>query len=129
MDRTRRTRRRLTPVSLESLNPSSTRADEHAVSTLDPGTILIDPQGRSRIVRSRTASDDGWNCTDGAPRGACENTPPELNVHSLPCTSRPEWCSPSPSDSSHSAPGFIVYTFSTTCSAARGRLPTRLYIY
>lgn len=35
--------------------------------TLEPGTILVDPQGRVRIIRSRTASDDGWNCTDGAP--------------------------------------------------------------
>lgn len=37
------------------------------MSTLDPDTILIDHQGRIRIVRSRTSADDGWNCTDGAP--------------------------------------------------------------
>lgn len=34
---------------------------------MESGTILINPRGRVRIVRSRTASDDGWNCTDGAP--------------------------------------------------------------
>lgn len=37
------------------------------MSTLEPGDILINPRGRVRIVRSRTAGDDGWNCTDGAP--------------------------------------------------------------
>jgi len=34
---------------------------------LESGTILINPRGRVRIVRSRTAGNDGWNCTDGAP--------------------------------------------------------------
>lgn len=37
------------------------------VSTLESGTILINPRGHVRIIRSRTAGDDGWNCTDGAP--------------------------------------------------------------
>ena len=37
------------------------------VSMLESGTILINPRGRVRIVRSRTAGGDGWNCTDGAP--------------------------------------------------------------
>ena len=37
------------------------------MSKLEPGHILINPRGRVRIVRSRTAGNDGWNCTDGAP--------------------------------------------------------------
>lgn len=37
------------------------------MSALETGTILINPRGRVRIVRSRTAGNDGWNCTDGAP--------------------------------------------------------------
>lgn len=31
-----------------------------------PGTILVSPRGQVRILRSRTANDDGWNCSDGA---------------------------------------------------------------
>lgn len=31
-----------------------------------PGTILVNPTGVIKIVRSRTAADDGWNCSDGA---------------------------------------------------------------
>lgn len=34
---------------------------------LESGNILVNPRGRVRIVRSRTAAGDGWNCTDGAP--------------------------------------------------------------
>lgn len=37
------------------------------VSQLESGSILINPRGRVRIVRSRTSTGDGWNCTDGAP--------------------------------------------------------------
>ncbi|MEP1125103.1 MAG: hypothetical protein ABJH68_14560 [Ilumatobacter sp.] len=37
------------------------------MSQLESGSILINPRGRVRIVRSRTSADDGWNCTDGAP--------------------------------------------------------------
>lgn len=29
--------------------------------------MLVNARGRVRIVRSRTHTDDGWNCTDGAP--------------------------------------------------------------
>jgi len=28
--------------------------------------ILVSPTGGVRILRSRTADDDGWNCSDGA---------------------------------------------------------------
>ncbi len=42
-------------------------AEDKIVSMLESGTILINPRGRVRIVRSRTAGGDGWNCTDGAP--------------------------------------------------------------
>jgi hypothetical protein len=28
--------------------------------------ILVSPTGSVRILRSRTATDDGWNCSDGA---------------------------------------------------------------
>lgn len=31
-----------------------------------PGTILVDPHGTVRVLRTRTAADDGWNCSDGA---------------------------------------------------------------
>ena len=27
---------------------------------------MISPTGRVKILRSRTANDDGWNCSDGA---------------------------------------------------------------
>ncbi len=42
-------------------------AEDKSVSTFESGTILINPRGRVRIVRSRTAGGDGWNCTDGTP--------------------------------------------------------------
>lgn len=42
-------------------------AEDLSVSKLESGTILINPRGQVRIVRSRTAGGDGWNCTDGAP--------------------------------------------------------------
>ena len=51
----------------ESLNSSARLAEEPSVSTLDSGHILVNARGRVRIVRSRTSTDDGWNCTDGAP--------------------------------------------------------------
>ncbi|WP_420452643.1 hypothetical protein [Ilumatobacter sp.] len=35
--------------------------------SLSAGDILVNARGRVRIVRTRTRSDDGWNCTDGAP--------------------------------------------------------------
>lgn len=34
---------------------------------VESGHILVNPHGTVRIVRSRTAAGDGWNCTDGAP--------------------------------------------------------------
>ncbi len=33
---------------------------------LAPGVILVSPHGQIRILRSRTAPDTGWNCSDGA---------------------------------------------------------------
>ena len=41
--------------------------EEHCVSSLESGSILVSPRGSVRIVRSRTKAGDGWNCTDGAP--------------------------------------------------------------
>lgn len=35
-------------------------------TSLRAGTILVSPAGNVRILRSRTANDDGWNCSDGA---------------------------------------------------------------
>jgi len=35
-------------------------------TALRPGTILVSPTGSVRILRSRTADDAGWNCSDGA---------------------------------------------------------------
>ena len=35
-------------------------------TSLRPGTLLVSPSGNVRILRSRTANDDGWNCSDGA---------------------------------------------------------------
>lgn len=34
---------------------------------LEAGHILVNEEGRVRIIRTRTAEDDGWNCNDGAP--------------------------------------------------------------
>lgn len=48
------------------------------MSTLESGTILVNPRGRVRIIRSRTAGDDGWNCTDGAPILDVEASDPAL---------------------------------------------------
>lgn len=43
-------------------------SDEDASENLElhPGVILVSPHGLIRILRSRTAGDDGWNCSDGA---------------------------------------------------------------
>ncbi len=35
-------------------------------AALQPGMILVSPSGTVRILRSRTAGDNGWNCSDGA---------------------------------------------------------------
>ena len=48
------------------------------MSALESGHILVNARGRVRIVRSRTSSDDGWNCTDGAPITDVEAENPEL---------------------------------------------------
>ena len=55
------------PEPEESLNSSCGSAEELNVSSLEPGHILVNARGRVRIVRSRTGTGDGWNCTDGAP--------------------------------------------------------------
>ncbi len=44
---------------------------------LASGDILVSPRGTVRIVRSRTAADDGWNCTDGAPLPDVEANDPQ----------------------------------------------------
>ena len=53
-------------------------AEDLNVSTLESGHILVNARGRVRIVRSRTNTDDGWNCTDGAPITDAEALNPEL---------------------------------------------------
>lgn len=40
--------------------------DVPAPTELGPGVILVSPHGRVRVLRSRTATDTGWNCSDGA---------------------------------------------------------------
>jgi len=35
-------------------------------AVLSPGMVLVSPNGTVKIIRSRTANDDGWNCSDGA---------------------------------------------------------------
>ncbi len=62
----------------ESLNSWCGTAEEHHVSALESGHILVNARGRVRIVRSRTSTDDGWNCTDGAPITDAEAENPEL---------------------------------------------------
>jgi len=39
--------------------------------------ILVSPAGNVRILRSRTADDDGWNCSDGAAVSDDEADDPE----------------------------------------------------
>lgn len=39
--------------------------------------ILVSPSGGVRILRSRTAGDDGWNCSDGAAVGDDDANDPE----------------------------------------------------
>ena len=44
-------------------------SDQDAGATsepLRPGMVLVSPSGQVRIIRSRTADDTGWNCSDGA---------------------------------------------------------------
>jgi hypothetical protein len=33
---------------------------------LRSGMVMVSPSGGVKIIRSRTANDDGWNCSDGA---------------------------------------------------------------
>ncbi len=37
-----------------------------SASQLNPGMILVNGLGNLRVLRSRTKTDDGWNCADGA---------------------------------------------------------------
>jgi hypothetical protein len=34
--------------------------------TIGPGTILVNPSGLIKVLRSRTSDGSGWNCSDGA---------------------------------------------------------------
>lgn len=70
-------------MSVSSLNLTRLRAEELSVTisvadtrTLNSGDILVSPRGTIRIIRSRTADDDGWNCTDGAPLADAEACDP-----------------------------------------------------
>ena len=42
-------------------------ADGVASQPIVAGTVLVSPSGVVKVVRSRTAADDGWNCSEGAP--------------------------------------------------------------
>ena len=48
------------------------------MTKLETGHILISPQGRVRVVRTRTADNLGWNCNDGAPITDVEALDPTL---------------------------------------------------
>jgi hypothetical protein len=39
---------------------------ENVQTGLRSGMVMVSPTGRVKILRSRTANDDGWNCSDGA---------------------------------------------------------------
>jgi hypothetical protein len=47
---------------------SDIASDRDQVTRVDlaPGVVLVSPTGQVRILRSRTADDSGWNCSDGA---------------------------------------------------------------
>ncbi|HSM66487.1 MAG TPA: hypothetical protein VK860_09305 [Ilumatobacteraceae bacterium] len=47
---------------------SETVSDRDASSRVElaAGMVLVSPTGQVRILRSRTADDAGWNCSDGA---------------------------------------------------------------
>lgn len=52
--------------------------DRHHMNVLESGNILVNPRGRVRIIRTRTAADNGWNCNDGAPIDDVEASDPGL---------------------------------------------------
>jgi hypothetical protein len=39
---------------------------EDVRTELRAGMVMVSPDGNVKIIRSRTANDDGWNCSDGA---------------------------------------------------------------
>lgn len=39
--------------------------------------VLVSPKGAVRIIRSRTADDRGWNCSDGAALGDDDANDPQ----------------------------------------------------
>jgi hypothetical protein len=47
---------------------SGTVSDRDASDRVElaAGMVLVGPTGQVRILRSRTADDSGWNCSDGA---------------------------------------------------------------
>ena len=49
-----------------------------APRAIEPGSILVNWSGLIKIVRSRTSTDDGWNCSDGAPISDVAANDPEL---------------------------------------------------
>lgn len=42
------------------------RRRDASPGVLELGTVLVSPHGAVKVIRSRTAADDGWNCSDGA---------------------------------------------------------------
>ena len=60
-DRDRRLMLMLAPTREEEA-----RIERHLVSAQIDGIVLVGPAGQVRILRSRTADDSGWNCSDGA---------------------------------------------------------------
>ncbi len=45
---------------------ATSEVDAPELTELGPGVILVSPHGQIRVLRSRTAADTGWNCSDGA---------------------------------------------------------------
>lgn len=54
------------------------------IEAIGPGSILVNRRGQVRVVRSRTATDDGWNCADGAPIDDAEANDPDRWQHYVP---------------------------------------------
>jgi hypothetical protein len=52
-------------------------------SGLRSGMVMVSPFGGVKIIRTRTANDDGWNCSDGAALSDDEaNDPRQWNGYS-----------------------------------------------
>jgi hypothetical protein len=66
--------------------PASRVASDQDAQTspdaLSAGMVLVSPAGEVRILRTRTADDTGWNCSDGAAiDDATANDPSSWNAY------------------------------------------------